>query len=78
MSSSQVRVTANDRGPIINLANWITLVVMCLSSFVKVGTKYRKIGTLQKDDFYMLAAMVRSSMISRKYNIVLPPRKKLC
>lgn len=59
MPPSQVTVTADNRGPLINLANWLTLAVVCLAAFTKVGTKVGRIGTIQKDDVYMLAAMVR-------------------
>ena len=55
---NQVLVTPNNRGPLINLATWLTLVVMCLATFTKIGSKLRKIGRLQGDDFLMFAAMV--------------------
>lgn len=59
---SQTRITAEDRGPLVNLANWITLVVACLATLTKIATKLRKIRTLQGDDFIMFAAMVCSSV----------------
>lgn len=55
---NQILVTPNNRGPLINLATWLTLVVMCLATFTKIGSKLRKIGRLQGDDFLMFAAMV--------------------
>lgn len=55
---NQVLVTPDNRGPLINLATWLTLVVMCLATFTKIGSKLRKIGRLQGDDFFMFAAMV--------------------
>lgn len=55
---NQVLVTPDNRGPLINLATWLTLVVMCLATFTKIGSKLRKIGRLQGDDFLMFAAMV--------------------
>lgn len=55
---SQIRITADDRGPLVNLANWITLVVACLATLTKIATKMRKIRNLQGDDYIMLAAMV--------------------
>ncbi|MCJ1376853.1 hypothetical protein MMC20_008098 [Loxospora ochrophaea] len=58
MSSSQVLATSNDRGPVINLANWIMVVVMVLSTFTKLATKYGRIHTIVTDDYLMLAAMV--------------------
>lgn len=54
----QVLVTPENRGPLINLGTWLTLVVMCLATFTKIGSKIRKIGRLQGDDFAMFAAMV--------------------
>lgn len=61
--SSQVRITADDRGPLVNLANWITLVVACLATLTKIVTKIRKIRNLQGDDYIMLAAMVYHSSL---------------
>lgn len=55
---NQILVTPDNRGPLINLATWLTLVVMCLATFTKIGSKLRKIGRLQGDDFLMFAAMV--------------------
>lgn len=58
---NQVLVTADNRGPLINFATWLTLVVMCLATFTKIGSKLRKIGRLQGDDFLMFAAMVHTN-----------------
>jgi len=57
-SSSQLRVTADDRGPLLALASWLTLAFMCMATFTKVGTKLARIGNIQMDDIYMLIAMV--------------------
>lgn len=65
---SQIRITADDRGPLVNLANWVTLVVACLATLTKIATKLRKIRRLQGDDYIMLAAMVSSSLL---FNICL-------
>lgn len=62
---SQIRITADDRGPLVNLANWVTLVVACLATLTKIATKLRKIRNLQGDDYIMLAAMVSSSLLFR-------------
>lgn len=62
---SQIRITADDRGPLVNLANWVTLVVACLATLTKIATKLRKIRNLQGDDYIMLAAMVFSSVLFR-------------
>lgn len=58
MPPQQVRITSDDRGPLVNLASWITLVVVCLATLTKIATKLRKIGRPQGDDFMMFAAMV--------------------
>lgn len=62
---SKIRITAEDRGPLVNLANWITLVVACLATFTKIATKLRKMRSLQGDDFIMFAAMTCSSVVSK-------------
>ena len=62
MHKRQVSVTADNRGPLVNLGSWITLVVMCLAALTKTGTKLRKIGKLQRDDILMLAAMVQMKL----------------
>lgn len=72
--SNQVLVTPDNRGPLINLATWLTLVVMCLATFTKIGSKLRKIGRLQGDDFLMFAAMVPNDTPNP---IPLPAKKKL-
>lgn len=64
---TQVLVTPDNRGPLINLATWLTLVVMCLATFTKIGSKLRKIGRLQGDDLLMFAAMV--PMILQSFNL---------
>ena len=58
MPPQQVRITSDNRGPLVNLANWITLVVVCLATLTKIGTKLRRIGRPEGDDFIMFAAMV--------------------
>ncbi|MCJ1426539.1 hypothetical protein MMC29_004442 [Sticta canariensis] len=58
MAPQQVRVTSDNRGPLVNLANWITLVVGCLATLTKIVTKLRTIGRPQGDDFIMFAAML--------------------
>lgn len=64
---NQIVVTPDNRGPLINLATWLTLVVMCLATFTKIGSKLRKIGRLQGDDFLMFAAMV--PIIAQSFNL---------
>ena len=58
MSSTGITITAQNRGPVINLLSWILMVVMCLATFVKVYSKWSIMRTLQADDYYLTAAMV--------------------
>lgn len=46
---------------------------MCLATFTKIGSKLRKIGRLQGDDFLMFAAMVLNFNL---HNISLQKKKK--
>ena len=61
MGSSRVTVSAQNRGPLINIVSWILLVIMCLATLVKVYGKWSTRHTLQYDDIYLTAAMVCSS-----------------
>ena len=58
MSSKPIIVTLDDRGPLVNIAAWITMVVMCLTTFVKVGSRLDLTHQLRKDDLFMVMAMV--------------------
>ena len=52
------QVDSNHRGPLINIATWITLVAMIIFSFSKVATKWALIPRLQADDIFMIIATV--------------------
>lgn len=58
MTSGKVVITAENRGPLINIPTWILLVVMCITALVKIFSKWFMVHRLQYDDFYMIAAMV--------------------
>lgn len=58
MASGKLVITSQNRGPLINIATWILLVVMCLTTLVKVFSKWFMVHRLQYDDIYMFAAMV--------------------
>ena len=58
-STSVVTITADNRGPIVNLASWILLTVMCLAAITKVSSKWLLINNLQPDDWYMITGMVQ-------------------
>ena len=53
------RIDAEHRGPLINIAAWITLVAMVLIVTGKVATKWKMIRRLQSDDTLMILATVR-------------------
>ena len=61
-----LKIDHDDEGPAVNLAVWISLVTMGLVVLVKVLSKLirvqkaRRIGNLQLDDIFILAAMVSS------------------
>ncbi|MCJ1426815.1 hypothetical protein MMC29_004718 [Sticta canariensis] len=58
MASGKVMITAENRGPLINMPSWILLVVMCLTTLVKITSKWLMVHRFQYDDIYMFAAMV--------------------
>lgn len=76
MSSSGrpgIIITKDHLGPGINLTNWICLVVMCLVVLLKVSSKLIrnhktvKVQSLQLDDYFISAAMVRTIPILRYF-----------
>ena len=48
----------NDRGPLVNVGLWISLVAACLAAATKVCTKLALGRRLFMDDVYMLLALV--------------------
>ena len=46
------------RGPLVNLAAWITLCAMVVFTFAKIATKWAMVRKFQRDDYMMVAAMV--------------------
>ena len=57
----QVIVTADDRGPQINVVAWTTMVVMVLSVGTRLAIKYNAFRTFAWDDGLVTVAMVRST-----------------
>ena len=51
-------VDAEHRGPLVEVAALITLVTMILFIACKATTKWRMVRKLQKDDIFMILAMV--------------------
>ena len=58
MVSKQTILTANNHGPLVNIIAWVTLVAICLATGIKIGVKYSKIRGIERDDLYMIGAMV--------------------
>ena len=56
----QVVVSANDRGPQINVVAWTTMVVMILSVGTRLAIKYNAFRSFGWDDSMVTVAMVRS------------------
>lgn len=63
MESRRVLITDEDRGPIVNIATWIALVVMCIIVSMKTISRWATIHKLQRDDFYIIVAMVLHPLI---------------
>ena len=57
--ATPLAITADNRGPLVNIATWITLVAMVLMTLTKVATKWVMTGRFQADDGLMVVAMVR-------------------
>ena len=64
MHAQRIVVTANNRGPLVNIVAWVTLIAICLSTSIKVGIKYARLRGVEMDDAYMLGAMVRLVLCS--------------
>ena len=47
-----------DRGPLLNIINWISLVATCILCMVKVTSKWVLVHQIQPDDTCMVVAMV--------------------
>ena len=54
------RIDADHRGPLVNLAAWISLVAMTVFFFAKVATKWKMVRKFQNDDIFLTLAMVAS------------------
>lgn len=52
---------ANARGPLVNIASWITLVSAILAAGVKLYTKVSMTKTVRLDDGLLLIAVVRNN-----------------
>ena len=61
MTSKAVVITAQNRGPWINIVIWVLGFIVCLAAFIKLLSKRRKPHTLHYDDAYLVAATVCSN-----------------
>ncbi|KAF2642230.1 hypothetical protein P280DRAFT_541944 [Massarina eburnea CBS 473.64] len=57
-SHDRVRPDASNRGPLVNVINWILLVVMCLSALLKVLSKWILVRKFQYDDAFTVLSML--------------------
>ncbi|APA12773.1 hypothetical protein sscle_10g075430 [Sclerotinia sclerotiorum 1980 UF-70] len=53
-------VTADNHGPLLNVAMWIVLVPMVIATLTKVYIKYDTLRKIQLDDYFGLIAMLSS------------------
>ena len=58
MVSQQTTLTANNHGRLVDIIAWVTLAATCLATGIKIGVKYSKIRGIERDDLYMLGAVV--------------------
>lgn len=58
-AANQVLVTANDKGPQINIVAWTAMVVMILSVGTRLAIKYNAFRSFGWDDGFVTVAMVR-------------------
>ena len=63
-------VTASDRGPLLNLASWITMVSVSLFVGVKVYTKWTMARKVQFDDVFVILATVTLLLLKSLYAIL--------
>ena len=68
MMITRTVVTANTRGPSVNIVTWVTLIAVCLATLTKLGLKYSNIRGFEGDDVYMIGAMVRGPLILLRWN----------
>ncbi|KAI9808500.1 MAG: hypothetical protein M1827_007205 [Pycnora praestabilis] len=57
-SGPRIEITADDKGPLVNIAVWIVMVFMVLSVMTRLGTKFIITRLLEWDDALILSAMV--------------------
>ncbi|KAI9852696.1 MAG: hypothetical protein M1838_005891 [Thelocarpon superellum] len=67
----KVEVTANDRGPLVNTASWISMIIMCLAVLTRLGSKYIITRGFGRDDLFITAAMVMDGL-GRHLNTLSP------
>ena len=65
------QIDAEHRGPLINIAAWITLVAMILIVFGKVATKWKMIRKFQRDDTLMILALVSAKSLGLQSSDIL-------
>lgn len=54
----QVLITAENEGPVVNIAAWLGMTIMILAVCTRLFSKYSVVCRLTVDDALMLATMV--------------------
>ena len=65
-NSNGIAITSGNRGPSVEIATWIIMVAMILTTMAKIASKLIMIRKLQVDDFLMGAAVVSSKAFQAK------------
>lgn len=63
MQFHQPLVTADDRGPLVNVLAWFLVIVSCLTVFTRIATKWLVSHKINLDD-----AMILISLVSAEYS----------
>ena len=57
--AEQVRVTADDHGPILAIVTWLMMVVLIVAVLMRLTIRIAKTRSLASDDWVIAAAMVQ-------------------
>lgn len=61
--AAQVRVTADDHGPILAIVTWFMMVVLIVAVLMRLAIRIAKTRSLASDDWVIAVAMVRILML---------------
>ena len=54
-------ITPTNHGPVVNIIQWIFMIVMTLATLIKVADRWQRMRYLMADDYLLSIAMVRDS-----------------